>query len=196
MSDTDRRVGHRDAARRAGTDVVLARPGDAGASAYCQERLAPDGRPPAAPIVVLLDGDGDPAAARRGRHGVVVAVGDELRTGADAAADAGPPGRPAATVTVPDDLGLVGRTVDEYLTAWSSAGYRPAVCVDSLSGLLARGTIVGAYRFLYVLDRRLARTGGDLHLHVDPGAHEEEILRTFLVVAERTVSFGDGQPLL
>lgn len=198
MAESDRNGGRGRAIRGGGTHAVLARPADAGASSYCRDRLAAGGRPASAPIVVLADGHADrpaPVADRQGRPGVVVAVGQDTASepSTDPTADA--PADAPATVSTTGDLATVGRTVDDYLTTWSSAGYRPVVCVDSLSGLLEHGTIQGAYRFLYVLRRRLDALEGDLHLHVNPRAHEEEIIRTFLAVADRTVSFGDGGPL-
>lgn len=196
MAESDRSGGHGRPTGRGRTHAVLARPADPSASSYCRDRLAAG--PAAAPIVVLVNGAserGAPAADRRGRHGVVVAVGEDLRSTADVDSTGDAPPDAPATVSTPADLPVVGRTVDDYLTTWSAAGYRPVVCVDSLSGLLEHGSFPAAYRFLFVLRRRLETLEGDLHVHVDPRAHEEEIIRTFLAVADRTVSFGDGGPL-
>lgn len=195
MAESDRRDGHGRPHGQGGTHAVLARPADAGASSYCRDRLAAG--PATAPVVVLADevSDRGAATARRGRQGVVIAVGETLRSAADTDPNGAEPPTPPATVSTPGDLAAVGRTVDEYLTAWSASGYRPVVCVDSLSGLLEYGSVQGAYRFLFVLRRQLETVDGDLHVHVNPRAHEEEIIRTFLAVADRTVSFGDGGPL-
>jgi len=195
MADSERQTGLDDLAQESEAHLVLARPSVDGADAYCRDQLAPAGHPESAPIVVLTEGDpGDPLLGSdvRGRRGVVVAVGDELRSGAVGAEDSGGTEAWPATVFVSDDLGEVGRTVDGYLTAWASSGYRPTVCVDSLSGLVGRSSIHGAYRFLYVLRRRIDDVGGDLHVHGDPSDHEEEILRTFFSVFDRVVSFDDG----
>jgi len=195
MADTERQTGLDDLATGSEAHLVLARQSVDGAHAYCRDHLASSDHPESAPIVVLTDGDpGESTLGSdvRGRRGVVVAMGDDLRGGA-AGAD-GPSSDDAwpATIFVSDDLGEVGRTVDGYLTAWASSGYRPTVCVDSLTGLVRRSSIHGAYRFLYVLRRRIDDVGGDLHVHGDPSDQEEEILRTFFSVFDRVVSFDDG----
>jgi hypothetical protein len=86
----------------------------------------------------------------------------------------------------------VGATVDDYLASWTAAGHRPAVCVDSVSGLLEEASIPATYRFLYVLLRRVDALGASVHAHADPREHEEEILRTFFSLFDRIVSFRDG----
>ena len=195
MADSERQTGLDDLPHGSEAHLVLARPSVDGADAYCRDHLAASDHPGSAPIVVLTEGDpGDPLFGSdvRSRRGVVVAMGDELRNGLAGADDSGGSEAWPATVFVSDDLGEVGRTVDGYLTAWSSSGYRPTVCVDSLSGLVERSSISAAYRFLYVLRRRIDDVGGDLHVHGDPSDHEEEILRTFFAVFDRVVSFDDG----
>ena len=198
MANSDHRAGLD--ARRGGSEahLVLARPADSGADAYCRNRLAATGRPESMPITVLTE----PEAGSRGREvddtgGVVVVVGDGVRGGAAVAPDAVDAGTPSETVPAPGDLGAAGRTVDDFLTTWAERGQRPVVCVDSLDGLFEHSSIRGAYRFLYVLRRRIGEVDGELHVHVDPSAHEEEILRTFFAVFDRVVAFeDDGPPLL
>lgn len=195
MANSERRTGLDDPVRASEAHLVISRPSDGGADAYCRDHLSPDGLAEPAPIIVLTDGDVADrlsGSGARGKRGVVVAMDDDLRGTASAGAAAGDgEGRPA-TVLTSDDLGEVGGTVDGYLTAWSDSGYRPTVCVDSLTGLVERASIQGAYRFLYVLRHRIEDTGGDLHVHADPSEHDEEILRTFFSVFDRVVAFDDG----
>ena len=199
MADSDRQahVGARDGGSDA--HLVLARPSDPGADAYCRNRLDAGARPGSTPITVLTEAESDRRANASGgdSDGVIVAVGDVLRGSAAVDAEGSDVGAPPATVSAPEDLGAVGGLVDDYLTAWAGRGDRPVVCVDSLNGLLERSSIQGAYRFLYVLRRRIEDVRGEVHVHVDPSAHEEEILRTFFPVFDRVVAFeDDGPPLL
>lgn len=196
MSDSDRRV----ETPPEGSDahLVIARPSDAGARAYCRARLEGD-RPDAMPITVLADPrttDRRPESDPDGPRGVIVAVGDEVRGSATATPEMAPAETHHGTVSAPGDLGAVGRTIDRYMQTWATQGRRPVVCVDSLNGLLEHASIQGSYRFLYVLRRRIGDVGGEIHVHVDPSAHEEEILRTFFSVFDRVVAFEDGGPPL
>lgn len=191
MADSEQRAGLESHPHERESLLVLARPSDEGAAAYYRDQVAPIEEPDAAWIAVLSD----PVRVRRpdvfaGGPGAVVSVGDSTRSAAESV------GPDAAGTTEVDvaagDLVTAGRTVDDYLEAWAAEGRRPVVCVDSLVGVLTRGSIKGAYRFLFVLHRRVEACGGTLHVHADPGAHEEEILRTFFSLFDRVVSFQDG----
>lgn len=174
--------------------LLLARPGDQGAAAYCGDHMAVGQDPDAVPLIVLTDGPAAGAASSAGA-GVVVVVGDSTRSAAGgdgAPAPGAQPNSPPETVLATGDLGSVGGTVDDYLATWSAAGHRPVVCVDSISGLLDGASIPATYRFLYVLLRRVDALGAAAHAHADPRDHEEEILRTFFSLFDRIVSFRDG----
>lgn len=193
MSDSDRPPEIASPATGGDAHLVLARSADAGADAYCRNRLEAGGEPEVAPLTVLTDsevgGSGCVASGCR-PMGVVVAL-DGDGTGRRCPDEEGEdPVSPV--VAAPDDLGSLGRTVDGYLTTWADSGYRPVVCVDSLTGLLWEATIVEAYRFLYVLRRRIEAVDGEIHVHVNPAVHEEEIVRTFFAVFDRVVAFDDG----
>lgn len=195
MPNSERSTGLDDPVQGSEAHLVISRPSDGGADAYCRDHLSAEGQAEPAPIIVLSEGDvGDrlSGSGPRRKRGVVVAVDDELRGGASAGVAVGDDEGWPATVFTSGDLGEVGGAVDGYLTAWSDSGYRPTVCVDSLTGLVERASIHGAYRFLYVLRYRIDEVGGDLHVHVDPSEHEEEILRTFFSVFDRVVAFDDG----
>ena len=148
-----------------------------------------------APLVVLTDRSGVEDHRRwdfDGRPGVVVAIGEGTRSSADEPPEpAGPASSPELALAT-GDLGNVGRTVDDYLMAWTAAGHRPVVCVDSLTGLVEHASVAASYRFLYVLLRRVERAGGAVHTHADSRDHEEEILRTFHGLFDRVISFQDG----
>lgn len=195
MPDSDRTAEVDSSSRGGQAHLVLAKSADAGADAYCRNRLESGDGTAAAPLTVLTScevGGSGYASCDRRPPGVVVAVGDEIRGSCDGAHGATAPDLPDRAVSPPDDLESLGRTVDDYLTAWADSGYRPVVCVDSLTGLLWEATVREAYRFLYVLRRRIEEVDGELHVHVNPVVHEEEIVRTFFAVVDRVVAFDDG----
>lgn len=192
MADSEPRTGIEAHPHEQDSLLLLARRSDDGAAAYCRDHADPTPDADSAWLAVRTDRatvGQRPTAGGPGRPGKLVVVGEESRSGAR---------RPAADMSptevevVTGDLGAVGRTVDQYLRSWSSAGHRPVVCVDSLSGLLDFSSIRGTYRFLFVLLRRTATSGGAVHVHADPGVHEEEILRTFFAMFDRVISFQDG----
>lgn len=176
--------------------LLLARPADAGAAAYCRHHLSPgDGTDPA-PVLLLTDrpeADRFPRRDRDDRRGLVVALGPFGGSGAVGPTEPSPPASPMATVSAAGDLGSVGRTVDDHLTAWAASGHRPVVCVETLTGLLTGASMRAVYRFLYVLVRRTGGIGGTIHVHATPRDHEEEIITTFHALFDRVVSFQDGR---
>lgn len=199
MADSERRA-HLDALSLDREAILLLAPlADDAATAYCLDHLVPGSPPEDTPVVVVTAGGTTgrlPDRAADGRSGVVVAMGDSPRsTSAENDVGSAPPS-PPETVATTDDLGSVGRTIDDYVTAWSASGRRPMVCVDSLSGLLGRGSIGSGYRFLYVLLHRVEGAGGSVHVHADPRRYEEEILRTFVTLFDRVVSFQEGGAVL
>lgn len=193
MADSERRTGLRAHPHGHESLLLLARPSDEGAAAYCWDHVGPADDPESAWLAVLTEHAtvGRPGDfAREGRPGAIVVLGDSLRGPSDASPSVGIESAELELAT--GDLGSVGRTVDDYVTSWSAADRRPVVCVDSLSGLLEHASIRAAYRFLFVLLCRIERTDGAVHVHADPGAHEEEILRTFFSLFDRVISFQDG----
>jgi len=195
MADSEPRAGSFAHPHEREALLLVARPSDAGAVAYCREHLATGPPGASAPLVVLTH---DPVREERrrwyadDRPGVVVSVGDSTRSAAGTVQTPVEPCSPPETVVATGDLGNVGRTVDDHLTAWVDAGHRPTVCVDSLAGLVEYASVEASYRFLYVLLRRVQRAGGAAHAHADPRDHEEEILRTFHGLFDRVISFSDG----
>jgi len=195
MSNTDRSAGVGTHPHEHEALLLLGRPADEGAAAYCRDHLASRYAPDSAPVVVLTD---RPLSDRSqdwnygGNPGVVIAVGESTRSGAGAVEVPVSPASPPDTVVAAGDLGTIGGTVDEVLTTWVSAGHRPVVCVDSIDGLLEQASIGAVYRMLYVLLHRLEETEGSVHAHADPRQHEEEILRTFFSLFDRVISFQDG----
>lgn len=172
--------------------LLVSRPGDAGATAYCRDHLAGTAEP-GRPLLVRTGRTGTAAQSDPGeRAAVVVAVDGPRRSSAEPtdppAASDGPP----ETVPAGPDLAAVGSAVDRYLRTWRAAGERPTVCVDALSGLLDRSSVRGSYRFLYVLRRQVGRSGGAFHAHAGAHVHEEEILRTFYPLFDRVVAFTEG----
>lgn len=186
-SDLDGGVGDHPHQREA--LLLLGRPADGGAAAYCRDHLAPRVATDATPLVVRA---AHPMADWHDTAppGVVIAVGD---VEADASVhEFDPHSERAEVVTAGTDLVAVGETVEDVLRAWSAADHRPVVCVDSITGLLEAASIEAVYRLLFVLLRRVEASGGSVHAHANPYVHEEEILRTYFALFDRVVSFQDG----
>lgn len=191
MADTDRAGGAAPGEERVERVLVLAGSDDPGAAAYCRERTASGAEREPARLRVLA---GRAAAAlgadtlQREESSVVVAVGGRTRSRASPANGVAPAWAPTKTLPARGSLREVGTTVDGYLVGWGESGYRPVACIDSLTGLLEHTSVRGAYRFLYVLLHRAESVGADVHVHADPDAYDEEIVRTFYPLFDRVES--------
>lgn len=168
--------------------LVLAGSDDPEAAAYCRERTTSGSGKEFARLRVLA---GHAAAAmgheplQREESGVVIAVGGRTRSRAGLATGVAADWTPATTIPARGSLREVGTTVDDYLVGWANAGYRPVACVDSLTGLLEHTSVRGVFRFLFVLLRRADAVGADVHVHANPEAYDEEIVRTFYPLFDR-----------
>jgi hypothetical protein len=90
----------------------------------------------------------------------------------------------------PSDLTRVGITVSRLLgEIGDDAGRdgesrddrdsRPVVCVDSLSEMLQYVERGRLFRFLHLLKNRIENAGATGHYHMDPAAHEREVVAVF-----------------
>ena len=190
MADTDRSGARVQEGVGVEHVLVLAGSDDPGAAAYCRERTAVESDREPARLRVLA---GRAAAAlgqdpvQREEPGVVVAVGGRTRSRAGLASGVAAEWTPATTIPARGNLREVGTTVDGYLVGWAESGYLPMACIDSLTGLLEHTSVRGVYRFLYVLLHRAESVDADVHVHADPDAYDEEILRTFYPLFDRIV---------
>lgn len=87
------------------------------------------------------------------------------------------------TVGAPTDLTGVGIAVTELLSGVEGT---TAVCFDSVTSLLQYVDVETAFEFLHVFAGRLYRHDAVGHLHMDPGAHDEQVVA-------RVASLVDGR---
>lgn len=195
MSDTEGREPRRPRGADPEHVLLLAGQHQQQAAVYCREHPPPTPGVERAQLRVLA---GHAASAhgadpiQREESGVVVAVGGRTRSNAGLATGVAADWTPATTLPARGTLHEVGETVDRYVVGWAEAGYRPAACVDSLTGLLEHTTVRGVFRFLYVLLHRARSVGADVHVHADPDAYDEEIVRTFYPLFDRVESTGES----
>jgi hypothetical protein len=151
--------------------VLLLAPGFGDAStAGCSGLLADSG----AENLLYVTWSGDPSgrlahvrkhaeAANRARAVVVGALTGQPEGPFDA----------VESVNAPTDLTGVGIAVTELL---SDAEGRTAVCFDSVTALLQYVNLDTAFEFLHVFAGRLNRHDAVGHFHMDPGAHDDQLV--------------------
>lgn len=94
------------------------------------------------------------------------------------------------TLSAPSDLTGLGIAVTEAL---ADVEGRTAVCLDSVTALLQYVDFETAFEFLHVFVGRCYRQEAVGHLHVDPGAHDEQtVAKLASLVDGRVVVAEDG----
>jgi hypothetical protein len=96
------------------------------------------------------------------------------------------------TVNAPTDLTGVGIAVTEFLDASDGA---TAVCFDSVTALLQYVDMDTAFEFLHVFAGRLHRHGAVGHFHMDPGAHDPQVVAQVASLVDGKVELRDDGSL-
>ena len=107
--------------------------------------------------------------------------GDETEVG---------PGAVAA-VESPTDLTGLGIKVGNYLENYGSSD--TVVTYDSLTMLLQYVELERAFRFLHVLTNRVQDADAVAHYHMDPKAHDEQVMATLSSLFDAVAKFEDGE---
>ena len=76
------------------------------------------------------------------------------------------------------DLTSLAETIGGQLSEWEASDARTVVCFESLTALLERNGLRGAFRFLCLLGRRLESADAVAHFHLDPDAVDDRTLYT------------------
>lgn len=153
-------------------------------------------------LVTLLQSPDDRVDVLR-RHGVrpnelgVICCDDTTR-GASAATTPSPststPGMPTITaVPSPADLTGIGMQVSRFLSAWSDTDAEVRVCLHSLTVLLQHVDVQRAFRFLHVLTQRVTVSGAVAHYHMDPAAHDPQVVAMVQSLCDVTLELVDGE---
>jgi regulator of RNase E activity RraB len=99
-----------------------------------------------------------------------ILIGDTASAGGEGTLDT------LETVGAPADLTGLGIAVSEQLRDWVNTGGQTVVCFDSLTALLQYVDIETAYEFLHVLTGRLYTFDAVGHFHMDPDAHDDQLV--------------------
>lgn len=161
--------------------VLLLAPGFGdGADHACSELLGASD----ATDVLYVGYAGDPST-RLSHYEVHSGTSDVARAVfvGEGAADAADKFETAETVSTPTDLTGIGIAVTELL---ADADGATTVCFDSVTSLLQYVDVDTAYEFLHVVLGRLYSHDAVGHVHMDPTAHEDDVV-------ERMTSLVDGR---
>jgi len=95
-----------------------------------------------------------------------------------------------ARIESPSDLTGIGMKVGSYLD--SHGGPDTVVTVDSLTVLLQYVDLERAFRFLHTIASQVRDVGALAHYHVDPNAHDDQVLATLSQLFDGVARFDDG----
>ena len=116
----------------------------------------------------------------------IVCVGETTRSsGGDASPGA------IACVDDPMDLTGVGLKMGRYLENRGCA--ETIVSFDSVTVLLQYVDTRRAFRFLHAIGNRVRTVDATAHYHVDPNAHEDQVLATLSSLFDAVARFDDGE---
>lgn len=93
----------------------------------------------------------------------------------------------------PGNLTKIGIILSNHLAQWAEEDDCVAVCFDSLTSLLQFVEVRTLYRFIHELTNQVRAVDGLAHYHLDPQAHEEQIVSKFMALFDGVVEpDGDG----
>lgn len=97
------------------------------------------------------------------------------------------------TVSSPGNLTDVGVALSAHLP--DRADGPMVACVDSITALLQYVDPRTAYKFLNVLVERFGAAGARAHYHLDPTAHDAQVVHTFSSLFDATLEVGEDGAL-
>jgi hypothetical protein len=89
-----------------------------------------------------------------------------------------------------DPFGLL-LTVGRYLGEWAETDERTLVCIRSLTALLDTMQIWQLQHLIGVLNAHFQELGTAAHYHLDPGAHDEQVLADLRPLFDTVIQFDD-----
>jgi len=95
---------------------------------------------------------------------IVIAVGDTVPSAEESVT--------THQVSAPADLTRLGIVIDEVLDGRDQV----SVCFDSVTTTLQYADYTDVYEFLHALTGRLRAVGARTHVHINPLAHDEQVL--------------------
>lgn len=97
------------------------------------------------------------------------------------------------TVESPDDLTGLGIAVGGQLKRWADTPESVLLTLNSMTVLLQYVELKRVFRFLHVLVNRVKAAGAVGHYHMDPAAHDEQVVETLASVFDAVVRYEDGE---
>ncbi|MFB9824386.1 DUF7504 family protein [Halobaculum roseum] len=94
------------------------------------------------------------------------------------------------TVTDPSNVTKLGITLTEVIDEAPDDG-ATAICFDSLTVLLQYVSLEEAIQFVSLTNSIVGGSGGSIHYHVDPSAHETETIGALRQVMDTVVSIDE-----
>ncbi|WP_435065504.1 DUF7504 family protein [Halobaculum sp. EA56] len=91
------------------------------------------------------------------------------------------------TVTDPGSISRLGVALTDLERTHTNEGDRLHVCVDSLTALLQYAELEQVVQFVQVANEFTRATGGDIHYHLDPNAHDTETVATIRHLVDTVV---------
>ena len=93
---------------------------------------------------------------------------------------------PVGTVSDPGDLTGLATAITSGVDDWSGPG-RTVVCFRSLDPVLFYADVDAAFQFLHAITSHLAEAGARSHYHIDPTAHDDQVLSTVVSLFDAVV---------
>lgn len=82
-------------------------------------------------------------------------------------------------------------TIGRYLGEWAETDERTLVCIRSLTALLDAMETSQVLHLISVLNTRFRELGTAAHYHLDPGAHDEQVLADLRPLFELVIQFNE-----
>lgn len=95
------------------------------------------------------------------------------------------------SVEHPSDLTGLGIALSQQLERWGQSDQEIALCFDSITVMLQYVDIQTVFRFLHVAINRLRAVDAVGHFHMDPGAHDKQVISRLAQLFDAIVEVND-----
>lgn len=119
------------------------------------------------------------ASGDRERAVTVMAVGDSASTQMEDSVQ-------VQSVTAPGDLTALGIALGNAVD-----GSSVAISFESVTTTLQYVTFPAAFEFFHAITGRVRTAGGHLHVHINPAAHDDQLLASLSTLFDARIDVGD-----
>lgn len=96
------------------------------------------------------------------------------------------------TISDPSDLARLGVKISDVLSALTD---RPIVlCFYSLTDLIQLVELSRVFQFVYTLGGRVSASGAEAHYHLNPNAHDNQVISTLRPLFDSVIEVANGTP--